>query len=575
MIRERGVGEQAVLIELARRGVAGEPKFLRSKRFVTVDCRRLVAEEIRPAIQALFAALEVEDDLVLCIDGFLTLLSQQGPADNGGLVLSLLARSRGRVIGMMTPHEYEERFAGDTASQDLFSVVHLHEPEREVAERLVRRYADGMQAQYLIRIEDEAVRRAISLADTCILHERLPHKAVKVLKSLCDDAAYDRAERGVAYLGIGEDDVVRKVSELTGVPEATLAGVGEGINYSERLGECVVGQDHAVREVATELGLIKAGLVDGGKPASVMMFIGQTGTGKTELAKVLARLYSPSRRLKTFTLGNYSEPHSVSGIIGVPAGYVGHDQGGRLVNELNADPYSVFLLDEADKAHPDVMQPFLNLFDEGWICDQRGNKAYADRAIFILTTNVGQRQIAELCKQGKSIEEITTTMKESLARIRHPKSNRPVFTAEFLARIKRVVVFRSLDEQAMIGIAERLVAKMREEWAAKRQKDLVVSPDLVEEIGRRAAELNQKSQGKEGGRIVRKLLADLVESKIQATITAAPDEYRRCTNVTIDCEMPAAANASEETAPAIPSAWPPAITVRMDGGEAGHVHGTT
>ena len=103
----------------------------------------------------------------------------------------------------------------------------------------------------------------------------------------------------------------------------------------------------------------------------------------------------------------------MSGIIGVPAGYVGHDQGGRLINDLNSDPYGVFLLDEADKAHPDVMQPFLNLFDEGWILDQRGTKAYADRAIFILTTNVGQRQIAELCKSGKSILEITATMKES------------------------------------------------------------------------------------------------------------------------------------------------------------------
>ena len=99
-----------------------------------------------------------------------------------------------------------------------------------------------------------------------------------------------------------------------------------------------------------------------------MLFVGQTGTGKTEMAKALARLYSSSKRLKTFTLGNFSEPHSVSGLIGVPAGYVGHDQGGRLINDLNADPYSVFLLDEADKSHPDVMQPFLNLFDEGWIC---------------------------------------------------------------------------------------------------------------------------------------------------------------------------------------------------------------
>ena len=165
-----------------------------------------------------------------------------------------------------------------------------------------------------------------------------------------------------------------------------------------------------------------------------MLFLGHTGTGKTEMAKVLARFYSTSKRLKTYTLGNCVEPHSVATIIGVPPGYVGNDQGGRLVNELNADPYCVFLLDEADKAHPDVLQPFLNLFDEGWVVDQRGVKAYASKSIFILTSNVGQRMIAELTQQGHTSEEIAVRMKDALGQIKHSKSDRPVFTPEFLAR---------------------------------------------------------------------------------------------------------------------------------------------
>jgi ATP-dependent Clp protease ATP-binding subunit ClpA len=190
----------------------------------------------------------------------------------------------------------------------------------------------------------------------------------------------------------------------------------------------VLKSDNAVRAVATELSLIKAGMTDPDKPASVMLFVGQTGTGKTELAKALARFYSTSKRLQVYTLGNFVESHSVSGIIGVPPGYVGHHLGGRLVNELNADPYCVFLLDEAGKAHPDVLQPFLNLFDEGWVRDQRGVKAYGDKAIFILTTNVAQRMIADLARTGEPPDQIAEKVKASLSQIRHQHANRPRHT---------------------------------------------------------------------------------------------------------------------------------------------------
>jgi ATP-dependent Clp protease ATP-binding subunit ClpA len=184
------------------------------------------------------------------------------------------------------------------------------------------------------------------------------------------------------------------------------------------------------------------------------------------------------------------------------------------------------LLDEADKAHPDVMQPFLNLFDEGWVRDQKGNKAYANRAIFILTTNVGQRQINDLCRGGKSTEEITSVMKESLSRIRHTKSNRPVFSAEFLARVKRVIVFRALEQEAMTGICRRAIADLQRDWTVKRQKTLAIPGSLVDAIAQRAYAMDERSQGKEGGRIVRKLLADIVEAPVQRAITRSVAEYR-------------------------------------------------
>jgi ATP-dependent Clp protease ATP-binding subunit ClpA len=191
----------------------------------------------------------------------------------------------------------------------------------------------------------------------------------------------------------------------------------------------------------------------------------------------------------------------------------------------------VFLLDEADKAHPDVMQPFLNLFDEGWLYDQRGIKAYGDRAIFILTTNVGQRQVADMFRSGKTIDEITYAMKETLARTKHTKSNRPVFTPEFLARLKRIIIFKPLDQGGMLGITRKLVDDMARDWLHKRQKTLLVPEPMIQAIAKRAHAVNERSQGKEGGRIVRKLLAEFVEAPAQRAISDAPDQYRRCDRI--------------------------------------------
>ncbi len=534
LLHDKGVGERAALIEFARRGATGEPLFLAEKQLLLLDSRYLNFKDFQTLVERQFMVFPNAARAILCVEGAANLFRFFGSKDGRTVLLSALARTRCRLVALLSPIEAEELIRGDPELSDLFSTIQLPEPEPHTATALVQRYAAGLEHHYQLRIGGEAIRLAVTLSDSYIMHERLPHKAVKILQSVCDDVAYDRSQKGLERSEITGAQVIAKISQMTGVPDSTLSGVGESVDYRASLGDIIVGQPHAVAEVATELGLIKAGMSDPGKPASVMMFIGQTGTGKTELAKALAQFYSSTKRLTTFTLGNFSEPHSVSGIIGVPAGYVGHDQGGRLINELNADPYGVFLLDEADKAHPDVMQPFLNLFDEGWVADQKGNKAYANRAIFILTTNVGQRQIADLCRAGKTIEEITTAMKESLSRIRHTKSNRPVFSPEFLSRIKRFIVFRTLEQDAMVGICQRLVERMQSDWKHKRQKLLVVPASLQHAIGERAFAVDQSAQGKEGGRIVRKLIADIIESPIRTAITKQPDDYRSSQSIVID-----------------------------------------
>lgn len=537
---ERGVGKSTIIIELARRAATGQIPFLQHRRVLRVDCRFFAPDESRPRLAALLAMVADHPELIVCVDGFAALLRGERSAGNKATLLSGLSCAGCQLIGLVTPREYDDLIADDPDYQDFFTRVDVEEPAPEVALKILAHFALGLQHKYRVQIEPEAVRQAVVLSANYILNDQLPAKALKLLHRACEEIHYERCQHGSTRDRATADDVIRLVSRQSSVPEETLRGVAERSDYEQSLREVIFGQDHAVRDVATELGLIKSGMADPHKPASVMLFLGQTGTGKTELAKALARFYSTSKRLKTYTLGNCVEPHSVSTIIGVPPGYVGTDQGGRLVNELNADPYCVFLLDEVDKAHPDVLQPFLNLFDEGWVCDQRGVRAHGNKAIFILTSNVGQRMIADLVQQGKSHDEIATRMKEALSQIRHSKVDRPVFTPEFLARVKRIIVFNPLDCPAMQGICRKLVKELQQTWAEKRGKQLQVPDALVEHLAAEAQRLNEKSQGKEGGRIVRKLISECIESKLQREISQRPADYRSATALAIEFVPPSA-----------------------------------
>ncbi len=530
---ERGAGKSTVVAELARRIASGQIPFLRDHRLLRVDCRYLPPDDSRERLAHMLALIAGHPRLIVCVDGLASLLRSERGSGNKAVLLAGLTRSACRLIGLLTPREYEELIADDSDFGEFFTRVDVAEADLDVSLKLLGRFAEGLQHKYQVGIDDEAVRQAVVLSSNYILNDHLPAKALKLLHRACEDVHYERSQHGSTRNCVSPDDIVRLVAEKTGVPEETLRGIAERSNYEQSLREVVFGQDHAIHEVATELGLIKAGMTDPTKPASVLLFLGETGVGKTELAKVLARFYSTSGRLKTYTLGNCVEPHSVSTIIGVPPGYVGHDQGGRLVKELQADPYGVFLLDEVDKAHPDVLQPFLNLFDEGWVADQRGVRGYASKSIFILTSNVGQRMIADMVSQGKSKEEISSRMKEVLTQIRHSKADRPVFTPEFLARIKRVIVFNSLGRPAMLSIAKKLVGEMQQTWATQRAKTLQVPAALIGHLGEVAHQLNEQSKGKEGGRIVRKLLSDWIEAPLQRAITEGVGEYRDSTDVVI------------------------------------------
>lgn len=528
-----GVGKTTLVEELARRIAASEIPFLQDHRLIHVNAHHVGPEDSRACLEMIFAQIAGAPKLVLCIDGLASLLRRSSGGTNRPLLWAMIQRPDVRLLGILSPWEYQDLLAGDAEAKKLFTRIDVTEPPTEVTLEIAARAARRLSARYELEIAEPVIERAVTLTSTFLLSAAHPAKSVRLLEELCETADYERTQLGLSHHELTVRDVVEAVAERTGIPAPAIAGDGSDIDFEQTLTEAVVGQDHAVREVANELRLIQAGLNEPNKPAAVLLFAGMTGVGKTELAKRVAELYSTSRRLNVYSMGNFTEPHSVSGIIGVPPGYVGHDEGGRLINELNADPYSVFLLDEAEKCHPNIWKPFLNLFDEGWIVDQRGVKAHADRAILILTTNAGDRDVAQLTKDGKSPAEIADHVRQVMARIRQERSSQPVFPPQFLSRLQRIIVFNPLDADAMRGIVERACRRLADQWLRKREKRIVIAPNVIDALAREAHQQNERTNGSEGGRIVRKLVRDQIESRLQTAASERREAYRSAAQISV------------------------------------------
>jgi ATP-dependent Clp protease ATP-binding subunit ClpA len=520
-----GVGKSTVAYRLALHVASGQYPRLASTTTNWIDCSSVGACNARRLLESITSLLERREDMILVLHGLRKLLIDSASSNARADLLGLTSAACGRIVATMTGWEYQQVIASDSTLRQRLSRIDCEEPDSETSVSLCRRRAEQLCHLYGQEIENSIVDRTVELGAMFLMHRPEPARSLGVLEQVFDDVAFDRLHSGRKVARVQLNDVIRRLAAETGLPAETVRGQDSGADFRAALRDAVVGQDHAVSVVARELQLIKAGLSEPGKPASVLMFAGMSGVGKTELAKRIAELYSGSRRLKVYSMGSFTEPHSVSGIIGVPPGYVGFEEGGRLINELNADPYSVFLLDESEKCHPNIWKPFLNLFDEGWIADQRGVRAYADRAIFILTTNAGDRAIQQLVESGSDKAAIEEKVRSTLSRVRHERSSQAVFPPQFLARLKQIIVFNPLDETALRGITERACRRVTGLWRQRRRVELVIEQPVIEWITSKAVDRSRQTSGNEGGRIVRKLISEFVELAIQEQAILNPEAY--------------------------------------------------
>ncbi len=405
LVGEPGVGKTAVVEGLAQRIVAGAvPATLRDKRVLALSLGPLVAGtkyrgELESRVKRILDEVKrAARDVILFIDELHTLVgagAAEGALDISSMIKPELARGDLQCIGATTFDEYRKYIESDAALERRFQPVQVAEPSVEDTAAILRGLRNRYATHHHVEIGDDAVEAAATLAARYIADRFLPDKAIDLLDEAAASVALVNAGR-IANPHVGADDVAAIVTKWTGIPQGTLAETeaGELLALEDRLRERVVGQDAAIAAVSEAIRRARAGLHDPQRPLGSFLFHGPSGVGKTELAKALAAaLFGTEAALVRIDLSEFTEPHSISRLIGAPPGYAGHDEPGQLTEPVRRRPYCVVLFDELEKAHPDVAALLLQLLDEGHVTDAKGRTIDFRHALVILTTNLDEEDL--------------------------------------------------------------------------------------------------------------------------------------------------------------------------------------
>lgn len=466
LVGEPGVGKTAVAEGLAKLIVEGRvPDAISEGVIYSLDLGALLAGtkyrgDFEKRFKALLAELKKEEHAILFIDEIHTIIgagaASGGVMDASNLLKPLLASGDIKCIGSTTFQEYRGVFEKDRALSRRFQKVDVEEPSVEDTFRILKGLKESFEAHHEIKYRDGALEAAAELSARYLTDRFLPDKAIDVI----DEAgAYQRLQPSSKRKKvITKADVERVISLMARIPTKTISSSDKESlrDLDKNLQRVIFGQDDAIHTLSSAIKLSRAGLSSPDKPLGSFLFAGPTGVGKTEVCRQLA--FTMGIDLVRFDMSEYMERHTVSRLIGAPPGYVGYDQGGLLTEAITKKPHCVLLLDEIEKAHPDVFNLLLQVMDHGTLTDNNGRKADFRNVILVMTTNAGA-QIVSRASIGFSLQDHSTDGTEALNNL---------FTPEFRNRLDATIQFGKLSDEVIKSVVDKLLVELQAQLDEKR-----------------------------------------------------------------------------------------------------------
>jgi len=466
LVGESGVGKTAIAEGLAKRIVDDEvPEVVSQCVVYSLDLGSLLAGtkyrgDFEKRFKALLAELVEQDDSILFIDEIHTIIgagaASGGVMDASNLLKPVLTSGQISCMGSTTYQEYRGIFDKDRALSRRFQKVDINEPSVDDTYQILKGLKSGFEDHYNMRYTDKALRTAAELAQRYITDRFMPDKAIDVI----DEAGAAQQLLPVAKRKktVGAGDVERVISKIARIPSSRVSVSDKEAlrDLGGNLKMVVFGQDSAIDMLASAIKLSRAGLKSEQKPIGSFLFSGPTGVGKTEVSKQLANILGVE--LLRFDMSEYMERHTVSRLIGAPPGYVGYDQGGLLTEAVTKHPHCVVLLDEIEKAHPEVFNLLLQVMDHGVLTDNNGRKAVFRNVVLIMTTNAGAQEMSRR-SVGFSEQDHSTDGMESLKKL---------FTPEFRNRLDAIVPFKALNVDIIETVVDKFLTELQAQLDEKR-----------------------------------------------------------------------------------------------------------